>query len=166
MMFTHPPSLLITDDDEAFRETLQGVLEPQGLRTLLAGDGEEAVRIVRTEEVHLVLSDMHMPRLTGLETIRLLKRMNAELPCILLSADLDEVLLAQARDAKVFSVLRKPVTRVEITRIVLTALSRTYNWPGPEGEEPTGRDGADARLGRPWRGRLEWRTPNRREGLD
>ncbi len=131
MMLTDAPSLLITDDDEAFRETLQGVLEPQGLRTLHAGDGEEALRIVRAQRVHLVLSDMHMPRLTGLETIRLLKQMRAELPCILLSADLDEMLLDQARDAQVFSVLRKPVTRVEITRIVLTALRRTYNWQGP-----------------------------------
>ena len=41
------PSLLITDDDSAFRETLRGVFEPEGYRTLLAGDGEEALR---TEE--------------------------------------------------------------------------------------------------------------------
>ena len=63
------PSLLITDDDSDFRETLQVVFEPQGFRTLLAGDGEEALHIVRHEEVHLLLLDMHMPKLTGLETL-------------------------------------------------------------------------------------------------
>jgi CheY-like chemotaxis protein len=124
------PSLLITDDDLAFRETLQGVLEPLGLRTLLAGDGEEALHIVRTREVHLVLLDMHMPRLTGLETLRQVKQFKSILPCILLSARLDELLVKQARCAEAFSVLSKPVTRRQITGVVRRALARTYNWYG------------------------------------
>ena len=66
-MLVESPSLLITDDDAGFRETLRGVFEPEGFRTLLAGDGEEALRIVRSKEVHLMLLDMHMPKLTGLE---------------------------------------------------------------------------------------------------
>jgi CheY-like chemotaxis protein len=123
------PSLLITDDDRDFRETLQGVFEPQGFRTLLAGDGEEALKIVRSEEVHLLLLDMHMPKLTGLETLRRVKQIKAILPCILISANLDEVLIEQAQRAQAFSVLAKPVSRVNITNIVMTALRRTYNWP-------------------------------------
>jgi len=127
-MMIEAPSLLITDDDAAFRETLQGVFEPQGFRTLLAGDGEEALKIVRTEVVHLVLLDMHMPRLTGLETLRLVKQFKAMLPCIILSADLDEMLIEQARRAHAFSVLRKPVSRRVITGTVSQALEWTYNW--------------------------------------
>ena len=73
------PSLLITDDDPAFRETLRVVFEPEGYRTLLAGTGEEALDIVRNQEVHLVLLDMHMPRLTGLETLRQVKQFRAML---------------------------------------------------------------------------------------
>jgi CheY-like chemotaxis protein len=122
------PSLLITDDDRAFRETLQGVLEPQGFRTLLAGDGEEALYIVRTKVVHVALFDMHMPKLTGLETLRLVKQIKAMLPCIILSADLDEVMVEQARRAHAFSVLPKPVTRVQLTGIIRQALEWTYNW--------------------------------------
>lgn len=127
-MTIQTPSLLITDDDAAFRETLQEVLEPQGLHTLQAEDGEQAVRIIRTEVVHLVLLDMHMPKLTGLETLRLVKQIKALLPCILLSADLDEVTIQQARRAQAFSVLRKPVTRQEITGVVFEALESTYDW--------------------------------------
>jgi CheY-like chemotaxis protein len=125
------PSLLITDDDRAFRETLQGVFVPQGFRTLLAGDGEEALSIVRREEVHLLLLDMHMPKLTGLETLRAVKRFKSILPCILLSADLDEPLIEQARLARAFSVLAKPVTVRQITSIVRLALEQTYNWKRP-----------------------------------
>jgi len=124
------PSVLITDDDTAFRETLGGVLEPLGIRTLLAGDGEEALRIVHRQEVHLVLLDMHMPRLTGLETLWLLKQFRAALPCILLSARLDPSIVEQARRAHAFSIMSKPVTRREITAVVGRALRVTYNWPG------------------------------------
>jgi len=124
------PSVLITDDDTAFRETLGGVLEPLGIRTLLAGDGEEALRIVHRQEVHLVLLDMHMPRLTGLETLWLLKQFRAALPCILLSARLDPSIIEQARRAHAFSIMSKPVTRRQITGVVGRALRVTYNWPG------------------------------------
>jgi CheY-like chemotaxis protein len=122
------PSLLITDDDADFRETLQGIFEPKGFRTLAAGDGEEALAIVYTQEVHLLLLDMHMPKLTGLETLRRVKQFRAMLPCILLSAQLDEILIEQAQRAQAFSVLAKPVTLRQIIGVVRLALERTYNW--------------------------------------
>ena len=129
-MFVESPSLLITDDDRGFRETLRAGLESRGFRTLLAGDGEEALEIVRSREVHLVLLDMHMPKLTGLETLRLLKQFRSMLPCILLSARLDELMIEQARLARAFSVLSKPITLVQLTGILRQALRRTYDWQG------------------------------------
>lgn len=125
-MLVETPSLLITDDDVEFRRTLQGVFEPQGFRTLLAGDGEEALQIVRRHDVHVVLLDMHMPKLTGLETIRLLKQIKSLLPCILMSAQLDDFLIEQALRAQAYSVLAKPVTFRQITGVVRQALERTY----------------------------------------
>ena len=127
-MLTDAPSLLITDDDSAFRETLDEVFQRQGFRTLQARDGEEALRIVGRETVHVLLMDMHMPKLTGLETIRRLKQLRALLPCILMSAHLDETILEQARVVQAFSVLAKPMTSSEIRSIVRRALERTYNW--------------------------------------
>lgn len=122
------PSILITDDDRHFRETLSSVLVHRGFRTLLAGDGEEALHIIRTAEVHLLLVDMHMPKLTGLETLRLVKQVKAMLPCILLSAQLDDVIREQAARAQAFSVLAKPVSRLEITRVVERAMQTAYGW--------------------------------------
>jgi DNA-binding NtrC family response regulator len=127
-MLLRTPSLLITDDDPDFRETLQVVFAPRGFRTLLAGDGEEALKIVRNQEVHLLLLDMHMPKLTGLETLRLVKQFKAMLPCILLSAHWDEMLLAEVRRERAFSVLSKPVSLGQITGAVRQALERTYAW--------------------------------------
>ena len=129
-MLVTAPSLLITDDDSGFRETLRGIFEPEGFHTLLAGDGEEALRIALSHEVHLALLDMHMPKLTGLETLRRLKQLRATLPCILLSANLDALLIEQAHRARAFSVLAKPVTLKQITGTVRLALRRTYDWRG------------------------------------
>jgi len=127
-MITTDPSLLISDDDLNFRETLESIFAPRGFRILLAGDGEEALHIVRTQEVHLALLDMHMPKLTGLETLRLVKQFKAMLPCILMSAHLDDLLIEQALSAYAFLVLPKTVPLRQITGAVWHALERTYHW--------------------------------------
>src|SRR5262245_30496950 len=123
-MKLQPPSLLITDDDRDFRETLRGVFEPRGYQTLLAADGDEALDIVQRQSVHLVLLDMHMPRLSGLETIRRIRQMPLDiaLPCILISAALDAEIEAEARRQRAFSVLAKPIRLREITGLVQQAL--------------------------------------------
>jgi CheY-like chemotaxis protein len=126
------PSLLITDDDRSFRETLRALFEPRGFRTLLAGDGEEALEIVHREDVHLILLDMHMPRLSGLETLRRVKQFKAALPCILMSAAADERLVEQAMLAEAFAVLHKPVSCLKVTTTVHLALDRTYHWPADD----------------------------------
>jgi DNA-binding NtrC family response regulator len=122
------PSLLITDDDFDFRQTLKDALEPRGFRTLLAGDGEEALEVVQREIVHVLLLDMHMPRLSGIETIRRAKKIRDRLPCILISAALDEALAAEAQQAQAYSVLSKPVRFAELNGAIRDALWATYAW--------------------------------------
>lgn len=125
-MAVRNPSILITDDDLRFREALQSVFDASGFRTLVAGDGQEALDIVYRDAVDLLLLDMHMPRLTGLETIRLVKRFRSVLPCILMSARADDALLAEARQADAFDVLTKPVSRQRVTAVARSALERAY----------------------------------------
>lgn len=129
MKLVHP-SLLISDDDRDFRETLGGVFESRGFHTLLASDGEEALDIVRHQTIHLVLLDMHMPRLTGLETIRRIRQLELAiaLPCILISAALDDAIVAEARKQQAFSILSKPVRLREINGVVDDALRQSYGW--------------------------------------
>lgn len=122
------PTMLITDDDSAFRETLRSAFAPRGFRTLLAGDGDEALQIAVREEVHLLLTDMHMPSMSGLEIIRRIRRLQPILPCILISAKADDMLIKQARDVDAFSILRKPVRFGEILGAVRDAMKVTYGW--------------------------------------
>jgi len=133
------PRLLITDDDRDFRETVAGVLSDRGFETLQAADGEEALDIVSRQEVHLLLLDMQMPRLTGLETIERLREQPLfwhqaagspiiALPWILISGALDEQIIARARAACAFSVLPKPLRLPELTGAVTQALAQAYDW--------------------------------------
>lgn len=127
MQLTPSPirSLLITDDDRDFRETLASVFEPLGFRTYLASDGEEALQIVTHSVVHVALFDMHMPRLTGLEAIQRLRELRYELPCILISAGLTDEIRSRAQ---AFSVLPKPVKLHEVRQTVADAIRATYGW--------------------------------------
>jgi len=128
-MLLDMPSMLITDDDRDFRETLGGLFEERGFHTMLASDGQEAFEIVQREKIHVVLLDMNMPRLTGLETIRRVKRVYSAVPCILLSAEMDETLAEQARQAHAFSTHAKPISLPEITQTVSLAMRLVYDWP-------------------------------------
>ncbi len=127
-VLVQPPSLLIADDDYDFRETLRDVFAPRGFRTLLASDGDEALHILEEEPVHLLLVDMHMPRLTGLEVARRVQESRVAIPWILLSAALDESIVREAQEAEAFSVLAKPVRFAQITAVVADAMRSRYNW--------------------------------------
>lgn len=129
MTSTSPPrpfSLLITDDDAAARETLRDIFEPAGYQTILAESGEHAIDIVRKRDVHLALMDMYLPRLTGLETMEIVRQMKGAVPTILLSGDSDETLIRKAFSAHVFCVLNKPVSRHVVTSAVTRALEKFY----------------------------------------
>ena len=119
-------SILIADDDGNCREALREIMEPEGFRTLLASSGEEALDIVRSATVHLALLDMHMPTLTGLETLQLVRQINAVLPAILVTGDASESVIRQACQARVYSVIPKPVSKNVVLYTVVRALARSY----------------------------------------
>jgi DNA-binding NtrC family response regulator len=134
-----PYSLLITDDDQGFRESLRGIFEHEGFHTFLAGSGEEAIDIIRDHRVHLALLDQHMPRLTGLETLRIIRQINSILPVILLTGDYTHQLMREALSIQAYSVIPKPVNRnmvVYTVRRALTLYSDSLRgisddeWPG------------------------------------
>ena len=68
------PSILIIEDDDLFREALAGALTERGYKVMQAADGEQGVKLVRTEPTDLVITDMVMPNKEGIETIIQLRR--------------------------------------------------------------------------------------------
>lgn len=122
-------SIVIADDSPQCREDLCALLEPEGYRLYLASSGEEALDLLEQVAVHLLLCDMNMRRLTGLETAKLARQRHQRLPCILVTAQADEGLLRKALEVRVYSVLNKPVSRAELLYTTSRALAWAYG-PG------------------------------------
>lgn len=126
-----PFQLLIADDNRSFRETLRELLEPQPeLRIHEVGSGEEAVEYSLEYQIDIVLLDMHMHVMTGLEALRLLKNIDAVRPCILITSEATDELRKDAEAADAYSVLSKPVRRAELCTTVSDALVEAYDIPG------------------------------------
>lgn len=70
----HPGTILIADDDNGVRTSLQELLELAGHRVLSAGDGDKALRTLRADNVDVVILDMKMPTLDGWAVLRALDR--------------------------------------------------------------------------------------------
>ncbi|MFV0444962.1 MAG: response regulator [Planctomycetaceae bacterium] len=117
--------LLIADDDPAMRETLVEMLQPK-FETIDVESGEEAIEVVEHREIHLAIFDVHMPLLTGIEALRLVRRLREELPCILMSANWTDPLRSEALSSQASAVLQKPMSRRELVTTVTTALDEAY----------------------------------------
>jgi CheY-like chemotaxis protein len=114
------PSVLITDDNGGWRQAVEEILARAGFRTLQAACGEEAIEVVRHERLDILLIDFHMPRLDGIQTIRLIRRENVRLPVVLMTAEPTEVPTDEVRALRVESVLTKPADR----RVIITTVTR------------------------------------------
>lgn len=124
----HDYRVLIADDDRGFRETLEEILAPH-FQTLTVECAEQAIEVVEHDPIDLVLFDMHMHLLTGLEALGIVKQLRSELPCILITADLTDLLRAQAMEAQAHAVLKKPIARRELLIQVGSALWTLHHDP-------------------------------------
>ncbi len=131
-------SVLIADDDRGTREALGEALEQRGFRTVLAEDGGQAVELVQVDLVHLILTDMHMPRLTGLEAFAVIRQtLDRVLPAVLMTADATNDLIRRAFQAQVFSVIPKPVNMNIVLNTLNRALAKAYGAAqGPQPQTP------------------------------
>jgi CheY-like chemotaxis protein len=77
--------ILVIDDDAAVRAAMQMVLERDGLEVNAVGDGPTGIKLVAAEDFDLVLVDLFMPGMDGLETIRQVHRHKPGLPIIIMS---------------------------------------------------------------------------------
>ena len=84
------------------------------------------VQLASDTEVHLALLDMNLPKLTGLETLQLVRQMHAMLPGILVTADNSQSLMREAQRSSVYSVLPKPVRKEMVLGTVARALRKHY----------------------------------------
>ena len=119
-----PPRILVVDDNETNRDILATRLEAHGYQTLQAADGEEALRGVAQHRPDVVLLDVMMPNLDGLEACRRLKsdRAVAFTPVILVTAKPATQDIVAGLDAGADEYLTKPVDQAALVARVRSAL--------------------------------------------
>lgn len=122
------PNLLVTDDNSAFRQAVCEVLQRRGFRVTPACDGQEAIDLIAASEIHLALLDIHMPRLSGLEVMSRLRSQPRTLPCVLMSAQLDEATRRQAIAMQAYEVLDKPIPWQRLNDTIRSVLAEVYGW--------------------------------------
>ena len=116
--------LLIVDDEKPIRESLQGLFEDEGYRVECAASGEEAVARFRKQPVDCVLLDIWMPGIDGLETLARLKKMDAELPVVMMSghATIDTAVRATRQGA--FDFVEKPLSSDRLLILIRNAVEK------------------------------------------
>ena len=79
------PAILIVDDDSMVRKMLVKVFQNENYNTLEASDGNSALRLFRDENIDVVITDIVMPDMEGIETIRELRKINPDVKIIAFS---------------------------------------------------------------------------------
>jgi DNA-binding NtrC family response regulator len=121
--------ILIVDDDPGQRSLLNSFLRGQGFETAVVDSGERALEKLRAEKFNMMISDVRMPGLSGLETLRLARKEHATLPVLLVTAFTDvRDAVAAMRDGAV-NYLAKPIDLDELLASVRQAIGISESAP-------------------------------------
>lgn len=101
-------TLLIIDDEADIVECLKDLLSENVDRVLVAYDGKEALEVLMKEEVNCIISDINMPKMTGMELAQEMKERNISIPFIFYTAYSDKKLKEQATSLGINEYYNKP----------------------------------------------------------
>lgn len=115
-------SILITDDDLAHRTMLKANLVKAGYRIIEAEDGDEVEAILAAQPIDLLLLDLKMERVQGMETLALLQERNCQVPIIIITAFSSVESAVQAMKQGAFDYITKPIDIEELKLMITRAL--------------------------------------------
>lgn len=110
--------ILIVDDEEGMSMFLALLLDREGFETMVAHDGATALKMIRSEMPEVVLLDLKMPGMDGMEVLRKAKDFNPNLPVVIITAYADIRGAVEAMKAGAYSYLPKPFEHSEVIRTV------------------------------------------------
>ncbi len=129
-------NVLLVDDEKDFLEVLTKRLRKRKLRPVAAGSGEEAIRALQSTPIDVVVLDMRMPQMDGLQTLREIKKLNPAVEVIMLTGHASVDAAVEGIELGAFDYLIKPVDIDELLYKVQDAFkkkSMTERSPGKPG---------------------------------
>jgi two-component system NtrC family response regulator len=115
-------TILVIEDDDSIRRVIEFGLQEAGYNVLAATDGVAGLDTVTREQIDLVISDLRMPQMDGLELLAHLKAMNADLPVLMLTAHASIDTAVEAMKLGAFDFLTKPFELEHLRQVVAKAL--------------------------------------------
>jgi DNA-binding NtrC family response regulator len=110
--------ILVVDDNRSLTEALGDVFEAKGYAVELAFDGDQAVERVRSSSFDCILMDVRMPRMSGVDAFKEIKKLSPAVPVILMTAYSVQGLIEEARAEGVAAIVQKPVAIDKIIAII------------------------------------------------
>jgi len=118
-------TILIVDDELSMREFLSILLEKDGYSTMVAGNGKDALRLLDQEQVDLIISDIRMPTMNGLDLLAAAKKIDANLPVVMITAYASPEDAVSAMKIGAYDYITKPFKLDEIRNVINGAISRS-----------------------------------------
>src|SRR3954447_13930502 len=119
-----PPTVLIVDDEPGILDSLQKVFERESLRVITAKGGAEALELLRKEPISVVLTDLVMPGMSGLDLLKASRSVSPETETILMTAYGTVENAVEAMRQGAYDFVTKPLKRAHVVRAVTKALEK------------------------------------------
>ncbi|MGD8703232.1 MAG: sigma-54 dependent transcriptional regulator [Desulfosarcina sp.] len=117
------PSILIVDDEPSILQSLSGLLTDEGFEVITADNGYEALKIIDAETPDLVLLDIWMPGIDGIETLKEIKKSSASLPVIIITGHGNVETAVKATKLGAFDLIEKPLNIDKVIVAINNALN-------------------------------------------
>jgi DNA-binding NtrC family response regulator len=117
-------TILLADDNKEFTENLRDILELKGYSVLTASDGFQALEIIKISSIDLILMDIKMPVMNGVETFKKIKKIIPNTPVIMLTAFALEELIQESIKEGAFACLKKPLNFTELFSTIEQAIHK------------------------------------------
>jgi DNA-binding NtrC family response regulator len=117
-------TVLVVDDERSNLESLEKIFQRENMRALTAVDAKQALELVRSHRVHVVLTDLMMPGTTGLELLRAIKQVAPEVEVVLMTAYGSVESAVSAMREGAYDFVEKPLKRISIVKSVRKAAEK------------------------------------------
>jgi two-component system response regulator (stage 0 sporulation protein F) len=117
------PKLLIVDDESDIREFAKSFFKKRGIEVLTASGGREALDLITKNKPQLVLLDVRMEQMTGIEVLRELRKTDKQTKVIMVTGVEEEGVIKEANALGVISYVHKPLILEELEKIVLSHMA-------------------------------------------